>query len=221
MYVSSCINPEIPFLQPEDKGLTALGLMEELKLSEIPLVQNDAYVGLLNEMDLLDYECIDGQLSDIQAEIKKPFVLEDDHIFEAIGIMVSESLSVLPVISKDGEKYIGAIDHLTILNEVGKGEAFHSPGGVLEFELNIHDYSLSEISRLVESNDAKILYSDVISIPDSEKIKVTIKLNKSDLTRIMQTFNRFGYTITASFHKNEYEEDLRKRYDGFLRYLNT
>ena len=80
---------------------------------------------------------------------------------------------------------------------------------------------MSEISRLVESNDAKVLYSDIISIPDSEKIKVTIKLNKTDLTRIIQTFNRFGYTITASFHKNEYEEDLRKRYDGFLRYLNT
>ena len=90
--------------------------------------------------------------------------------------------------------------------------AIHS-GLYLEFELNIHDYSLSEIGRLVESNDAKILHSDVESIPDSDKIKVTIKLNKSDLSRIIQTFNRFGYTITASFHKDVYEEDLKKRYE--------
>ena len=54
MYASSCINPEIPFLQPEDKGLTALSLLEELKISELPLVENDVYVGLVTELDLLD-----------------------------------------------------------------------------------------------------------------------------------------------------------------------
>lgn len=220
MYASNCINPEIPFLQPEDKGLTALGLMEELKLSQIPLVENDNYVGLLDEVDLLDYECIDGQLSDIQNEIKKTFVLEDAHLFDVVGKMVSENLSILPVISKE-EKYIGAIDHIAVLMALGKAEAFHAPGGVLELELSIHDYSLAEISRLVETNDAKVLLSYVESVQDSEKIKLTIKVNKPDLGRIIQTFNRFGYTITASFHKDEYEEDLRKRYDGFLRYLNT
>ena len=220
MYASSCINPEIPFLQPEDKGLTALGIMEELKLSQIPLVHNDIYVGILDEVDLLDYDCIDGQLSDIQNEIKKPFVLDDDHIFEVVGKMVSEALTIIPVVSKE-EKYVGAIDHTAVLSALGKAEAFHSPGGVLELELSIHDYSLAEISRLVETNDAKILLSHVESSQDSEKIKVTLKLNKPDLGRIIQTFNRFGYTITASFHKDEYEEDLRKRYEGFLRYLNT
>ena len=169
MHASSCINPEIPFLQPEDKGLTALGLMEELKLSQIPLVQNDVYLGLLDEMDLLDYECIEGHLSDIQSEIKKPFVIEEDHLFEVVGKMVSESLSILPVISID-EKYIGAIDHSAVLSALGKAEAYHSPGGVLELELSKHDYSLAEIGRLVESNDAKILLSYIQSVPDSDKI---------------------------------------------------
>jgi len=191
-----------------------------LKLSQIPLVQNDAYVGLLDEIDLLDYECNEGQLSDIQTVIKKPFVFEDDHLFEVVGKLVSESLIILPVVSKE-DKYVGAIDHISILSVLGKAEAYNSPGGVLEMELDIHDYSLSEIGRLVETNDAKILLSYVESLPESDKIKVTIKVNKSDLSRIMQTFNRFGYNITASFHKNEYEEDMRKRYESFLRYLNT
>ena len=92
---------------------------------------------------------------------------------------------------------------------------------MLEFEVGIHDYSLAEIARLVESNDAKIIHSDITSLGENDKIRVTIKVNKSDLSRIIQTFNRFGYHITASFHKDEYAEDLRKRYDSFLRYLNT
>ena len=219
MYASSCINPEIPFLQPEDKGLTALGLLEELQVSEMPLVDNDQYLGLITEIELLDYECIDGQLSDIKAKLKRPYILEDDHLFDVIGLMAAENLTLLPVVNAD-EKYIGAIDQNSVIKVLARSEAFHSSGGVIQLEMNIHDYSMAEISRLVESNDLKILYSYVNSSTDGSSIQVTMKLNKADLSRVIQTFNRFGYTITASFQKDEYEEDLRKRYEGFLRYLN-
>ena len=80
MYASNCINPEIPFLQPEDKGLTALSLLEELKIIEIPLVEGDNYLGLITELDLLDYDCIDGEISKLNAELKKPFVKENDPV---------------------------------------------------------------------------------------------------------------------------------------------
>lgn len=219
MYASSCINPEIPFLQPEDKGLTALGLLEELKIAEIPLVDNDKYIGLITEVDLLDYECIEGELSKLESSLERPFIYENDHLFEVLGKMAADELSVLPVLSVD-EIYIGAIDQASAIKMIAKAEAYNNSGGVLQLELGIHDYSVTEISRLVESNDLKILNLYVTSSPDSNKIQVTIKLNKSDLSRLIQTFNRFGYTISASFHKDGNEDDLRKRYEGFLRYLN-
>ena len=219
MYASSCINHEIPFLQPEDKGLTALTLLEELKISELPLVDNDHYIGLITEFDLLDYECIEGELSKIQSKLIHPFILEDDHLFDVIGKMASEDISILPVITPD-EKYVGAIDQSSVLRMIARGEGYKSSGGVIQLEFGIHDYSVTEISRLVESNDLKILNLYVTSSPDSNKILVTIKLNKSELSALIQTFNRFGYTITASFHKDVDEEDLRKRYEGFLRYMN-
>jgi len=219
MYASSCINPEIPFLQPEDKGLTALGLLEELKIAEIPLVDNDQYIGLITEVDLLDYECIEGELSKLESTLERPFIYENDHLFEVLGKMATEELSVLPVVSSE-EIYLGAIDQASAIKMIAKAEAYHSSGGVLQLELSVHDYSVTEISRLVESNDLKILNLYVTSSPDSNKIQVTIKLNKQDLSRLIQTFNRFGYTISASFHKDGNEDDLRKRYEGFLRYLN-
>ncbi|MEQ8323422.1 MAG: CBS domain-containing protein [Vicingaceae bacterium] len=219
MYASSCINPEIPYLQPEDKGLTALGLLEELKLSEMPLVDNDHYVGIITEMDLLDYECIDGQLSDISSKLGHPFILEDDHIFDAVSKIAADNLSVLPVISAD-EKYIGAIDQASLIRMISQAEAYRSPGGVIQLEISIHDYSMAEISRLVESNDLKILHLEVNTAAAENMLNVTIKVNKADLTRLIQTFNRFSYNVTASFHKDEYEEDLRKRYESFLKYLN-
>ncbi len=219
MYASNCINPEVPFLQPEDKGLTALSLLEELKLGEIPLVDGDTYLGLVTELDLLDYDCIDGEIKKINAELKKPFINENDHIFEVASIMVSEEITVLPVLNDD-DKYLGCIDQTTLLKNLTAAEGFNSPGSVLELEMAVHDYSMAEISRLVESNDFKIIHSSVNSPPDSKLVHVTLKLNKSNLSRMIQTFERFNYTIAASYQQDEYEEDLKKRYEGFLRYLN-
>ena len=219
MYASSCINHEIPFLQPEDKGLTALSLLEELKIAELPLVDDDRYIGLITETDLLDYDCIDGQLSKVLSNLERPFIYENDHLFDVIGKMANQEISILQVITED-EKYVGSIDQSSVIKMIAGAEAYQSTGGIIQLEFGIHDYSVTEISRLVESNDLKILNLYVTSSPDSNKILVTIKLNKSELSALIQTFNRFGYTITASFYNDADEEDLRKRYEGFLRYLN-
>ena len=219
MYASKCINYELPFLQPEDKGLTALSLLEELNISEIPLVDNEKYLGLVSEMDLLDYDCIDGELSRLIPNITKPFVLEDDHLFDVIGKMANEELTLLPVVTHEG-KFVGSIDQSSAMKVISQAEAFHNPGGIIQLEMGLHDYSAAELTRLVESNDLKILYLYVTSSPNSNLIEVTMMLNKPELAQIIQTFNRFGYTITASYHKNENEDDLKKRYEGFMRYLN-
>jgi hypothetical protein len=90
----------------------------------------------------------------------------------------------------------------------------------LVLELNIHDYSLSEIARIVESNDAKILSLYISSHIDSNKLELTVKINRTDLSPIIQTFNRYNYTIKASFHQSEYVDDLKDRFDSFMSFLN-
>ncbi|MDC0004786.1 CBS domain-containing protein, partial [bacterium] len=93
-------------------------------------------------------------------------------------------------------------------------------GGILQLEVNVNDYSLSEISSIVESNGAKILSSYIHTHNDSAKMDVTIKVNKTDLSPIIQTFERYNYTIVASFHKSEMQDELKKRYNEFINFLN-
>ena len=81
------------------------------------------------------------------------------------------------------------------------------------------DYSMAEIAQIVESNDAKILSSYIMSEPDSTNVEVTLKINKIELGRIIRTFERYDYVIKASFQKSDYEEDLRFRYDALMNYL--
>jgi len=96
------------------------------------------------------------------------------------------------------------------------------PGGVIVLELNVNNYSMQHIARIVEENDAKILSSYVTSLADSMKMEVTLKINQTDLTSILQSFERFGYVIKATFHgNNRHDEILRKNYDQFMMYLNV
>jgi len=97
-----------------------------------------------------------------------------------------------------------------------------TPGGVIVLELNVHDYSLAHIARIVEDNDAKILSSRVTSIPDSMKMEVSLKINRTDVTSIIQSFMRYDYTVKASYWSNNRNEDvLRNHYEQLMMYLNV
>jgi hypothetical protein len=133
--------------------------------------------------------------------------------------MSSLKLSVIPVLN-DKDQYLGLIHLSTLLQHFAEMASMKESGGLLVLELNIHDYSLSEISRIVESNDGKILSLYISSHIDSTKLEVTIKINKTDLSSIIQTFNRYNYTIKASFHQSEYVDDLKDRFDSFMSFLN-
>ena len=96
------------------------------------------------------------------------------------------------------------------------------PGGVIVLELNIHDYSLAHIARIVEDNDAKIMSSRVTSIADSMKMEVSLKVNRTDVTSIIQSFMRYDYTVKASYRGNDRSEDvLRNHYEQLMMYLNV
>jgi phage gp36-like protein len=85
------------------------------------------------------------------------------------------------------------------------------------------DYSLTQISRYVEENNAKIISALVAQDEiDPYRIRLTLKLNTDNLARITATLERFGYVVTAQFSGTAVaSEDEQERYDALLRYLNV
>ena len=71
----------------------------------------------------------------------------------------------------------------------------------------------------MEGNDSKVLSSYVTSHADSTKLELTIKINKTNIADIIQTFNRYGYTIKASYQDSDYTDDMKERLDYLLNYL--
>ena len=133
--------------------------------------------------------------------------------------MVNEhNLTLIPVL--DNNRYVGAISVKSILKALASIVAMQSEGGVIILEMNKNDYSMSEIAQIVEGNNAKILSSYVSNHKESNMIKLTLKLNVDELSPIVQTFQRYNYTITAQYDQSQSTDGLQDRYDSLMRYLN-
>lgn len=220
MIASQLITYEIPPLKLNDNGSRALDWMEEFKVTELPVIDNGKYLGLIEETQLLDRSNIDDKIGSYNLMFKKPFAHENQHVFEIISLIVQNDIDLLPVLDTN-EKFLGIITINSVLKFFSETVSIANQGSIITLELNINDYSLAEIAKMVESDNAKILASFITSHPDSTKLEVTLKINKNEITRILATFERFNYVVTASYNETDYQKDLQNRYDEFMRFLNT
>ena len=219
MIASELISYDIPPLKLSDTGNKALDWMEEFKTTELPVVKDGKYLGLISESNLLDSNNVDGVIESFGLNLLKSFVQENQHMFEVISTMVENDIDVLPVVNSS-DQYLGVITSKMIVNSWSKVVSIANAGSILTLEVNVKDYSLSEIARMVESDNAKVLASFITSHPDSTKLEVTLKINKTEISRILHTFERFNYVVLASYNESEYHENLQNKYDEFMRFLN-
>jgi hypothetical protein len=54
-----------------------------------------------------------------------------------------------------------------------------------------------------------------------DRSRLTLKLNRRDITPVISTFERFGYRIEAAFANAPVESIDQERLDSLLRFLNT
>ena len=219
MIAKDLITDKIPPLHTSDTGLQALALMDEYRVSHLPIVNDVDFLGLISEEDIFEMNHFEENIGNHHLSLSKPFVTEDQHIFEVIKLMADSRLSLVPVLNQQNS-YMGVITEHTLVEKFADLTAVRNPGGIIVLELNESDYSLSQIAQIIESNDARVLSMYMFSYPDSTKLEVTVKINKMDLTSIIQTFNRYDYIIKASFSESEYNDFLKDRFDALMTYLN-
>lgn len=213
--ISSAVLP----LQTSDTGTEALAVMEDFNVRHLPIVNNSSLLGLISEDDILAHD-VDEPIGSFQLSLTKAYVKEEDHLYEVMRLLAEHQLTVIPVVNDDGE-YLGMVSLEDVLNYFAKTAAFSETGSIVVLEFQAREYSLAEIARLVESENATILSTFVTSHPDSTVVEVTLKINRQDIHAILRSFERFGYIIKASFNEEEYLESLKERYDALMTYLNV
>lgn len=219
MIAKDLISDTVMPLQTSDTGITALNWMEEFKVSHLPIVNNNDFLGLISEKDIYEMNSYDEPLGNHRLSLQNPYVYENQHVYDIIRQVYELQLTLIPVIN-DKNQYIGSITLQCLTKYFARLAAVDNPGGIIVLEMGIRDLLVSEIARIVESNDAIILSMYVMSLPDSMKMQVTIKINRMDIAPIIATFNRYNYTIKASFFESDYDQTLHDRYDSLMRFLD-
>lgn len=219
MIVKELVSAEIPPLMTSDHCEFALAQMEENRVHHLPVVNNRDLLGLISESDIINHGANDDPIGAVKLTLNNAFVSDFQHVFDAFKIITDLKLSLVPVIDNKGN-YLGIITLHNLISFMARNTSMLSPGVILILEMAENDFVLSEIARIVESNDARILNMCVTSRDDSTMIDVSIKLNVMDIIPVIQTFQRYNYTIKATFGERDDMDDLRDRFDALMNYLN-
>lgn len=218
MIASDLITDEIPPLIHTDTGEKAINWMDEFKVSHLPVLKNGNFVGVVSESDILDHLNLDETLDGLFQHLPRPYVKSSAHIYEVLAKMSELKLSVIPILDAQ-EHYIGCTSIFKLMTELANTGSIKESGGILILEINTVDYSMAQIAQIVESNNARILSSYILSNPDSMKLDVTLKINQLELTSIIRTFERYDYLVKASFQYGIGDEDLNWRYDTLMNFM--
>lgn len=221
MIAEDLLNHMIPPLNVSDSTGKASRWLEEFHLGQLPVLDDRRYQGLVTEADVLEYPNPAQVLADIPLRYADLHVRYDQHFYAVMELAIQHKVQVVPVLDDEGF-YLGVVSVGDTVAAFGQLPIAVGQGSVLVMSMGERDYSLSQISRYVEENDAKILSAHVARDEnDPYKIRLTLKLNTPNLGRVMATLERFGYVITAQFNgANEVGQDEQARYDALLKYLS-
>ncbi len=220
MVAKDLISQAIPSLKTSDTGQTALNWMEIFRISHLPIVNNQDFLGLISDSDIYDINQPEEPIGNHSLTILKPYVKTEQHLFEVIGLASRLKLTVVPVLD-DNMHYKGVITTTDLIRYLAGISSMDQPGGIIVLELIERDYSLSQIAQIVEGNNVKVLSMYITSPPDSTRLEVTIKVNTNDLTSVIRTFERYNYEVkTWVTSDDEMDKFYSERFDLLMKYLN-
>jgi CBS domain-containing protein len=223
MTVQQYIDLDIDPLAPTDTVGHAVYRFADLDVKHLPVVDGDGrLVALVAEAEVVELTTPSVELSTV-AGLGAVSVGADAHVFEAANLLVIHRLSVLPVV-EEGE-YLGVIRRRAVFEVFAAMLATGRPGTIIVLDVPTRDYSLTQLSHLIEQSGGRAL-SVAAQMPletggDPALVRVTIKLNVIDTARIRYLLEHNGYRVTAVFNEEESEDDLSLRVQEFMRYLEV
>ncbi|HUV01345.1 MAG TPA: CBS domain-containing protein [Bacteroidales bacterium] len=220
MVAKDLISEAVPPLKTSDLGQTALNWMEIFRISHLPIVNNQDFLGLISDADIYDMNQPEEPIGNHALTLIKPYVTTEQHLFEVIGLAARLKLSVVPVLDAN-KHYKGVITSNDLVRYIAGISSLDQAGGIIVLELIERDYSLSQIAQIVESNNVKVLSIYITSPPDSTRLEVTLKVNTTDLTSVIKTFERYNYDIkTWVTSDDSMDHFYSERFDLLMKYLN-
>jgi acetoin utilization protein AcuB len=220
MIAEELINYMIPPLKGTDDAHKAIVWMEEFRCTYLPVVEEGVLLGFISEEIILETNDIDREVKDFDLVGKSSIVHLDTHFYDILKVAAENKVQMVAVVDERAI-YLGVITLQDTIASFAQSAAIQMPGSVLVLSISHLDYSLATISRLIEENKGKVLSSLVKEDPiDNTKLRLILKINQLDLSRIVATLERFGYRVIGRYQETQTAAPQKERLDMLLRYLD-
>lgn len=216
MLTRDLISNSIPYLHKDDKVLHALQLMNDYHVAHLPVVEDQNYLGIVSEEQLLQSND-EHSIKELPVADSTTSVQAKDHFLKAIQTAVINKLSIVPVVEE--KQLVGVVTYNDLLKNASEFMSLNEPGALIVLELDSKSYSFTEINRIVESNDAQITQLNTFTDPETGIMQVTIRVSKLEVSDIISTLQRYEYNVKYYFGEELYENELRTNYDNLMNYL--
>ena len=193
------------------------GFFAENTYSHFPVLDNDVYLGCLSTVDAETFET-DKKIVDYLYAFEGFFVRESMIWLDVLEIFARNNSNIVPILNETNN-YIGYYEITDVIKFLNETPFLKETGGIIVVEKPTADYSMSQITQIVESNNGKLL-GVFVSEANADKVQVTIKTTLGSMNEIIQSFRRYNYEIVSEHHEDNYLNTLKERSEYLDKYLN-
>ena len=215
--ITNYITNEYKAIDSQETIAAAQAFLDELTFSHFPVVEEQIYIGSIATEDIGTFNS-DKKIIDYRYSFDKFFVRTNMVWLDVLEVFAQNHTNLVPVLNEEN-KYVGYYEISDIIGVFNDTPFLKEPGGIIVLKKAVLDYSLSQITQIVESNNGKLL-GLFISEADPVNVQVTLKISLGPMNEIIQTFRRYNYEIISEHQEDNFINTLKERSDYLDKYLN-
>ena len=220
MLTDQYINNSIQALKATDDIDFAINYMEDCQVHFLPVLYGAQLVNYVELNQLYNLTETQKPLSDLPLySAVLPFLTLGQHLMSVLAYLKSMDLPLLAVLNEAGE-YLGLLQAKDIGEAMSKSLSIKQGGSILVIKIKPKDYALSELSRVIEYAEAKIIGLLLFEVEGQEELEVHVKLNTSSLANCLSALERHGYHVAQYFNREDSQEDLDSRYANLMKFID-
>jgi Mg/Co/Ni transporter MgtE len=215
--IADYITNDFKAIESQETIATVQDFFSELTFSHFPVVEEEIYIGSVASEDVETFDSY-KKIIDYRYSLEGFFARNTMIWLDVLEVFAKNKTNLVPVLD-ESNKYVGYYEISDIMNFFHETPFLREQGGIIVIQKRTLDYSMGEITQIIESNNGKIL-GLFVSEADSENTQVTIKISLGVMNEIIQSFRRYNYEIMSEHFEDNYINTLKERSDYLDKYLN-
>lgn len=220
MTADQLINYMIPPLKVDDDITRAKQWMDEFRVKQLPVVKEAEFLGYITEDMLFDSNMMNSLVGEYPLIGQKCLSHSKSHYYEILKTLSDHEMEMVAILDADG-KFSGVVLTDDIVNELSNTAMVNSTGAIILLKSSLKNYSLAEISRIVEMNGSTILGTNLKPDRDDPSlIEIVLRVNCQDVNQISSGLSKIGYQLISSYNTEDKTFEEKDRFSLLMKYLD-